>query len=76
MFKKSVCALVFVALLLVQPVALTSCGKLQKFKAYDIECFDTATVVVGYAKNLAEFNRVSDRIFERLKHYHRLFDIL
>lgn len=75
MFKKSLSVLLLVALLLVEPLILVSCGKPQKFKAYDFNSFDTATTVIGYARTRAEFNEVSDRVFERLRHYHMLFDI-
>ncbi|MBO7303639.1 MAG: FAD:protein FMN transferase [Clostridia bacterium] len=75
MIKKSVSALLLVAILLIQPLILVSCGKPRRFKAYDLNSFDTATTVIGYARTRGEFNEVSDRIFERLRHYHRLFDI-
>ncbi|MBO7304531.1 MAG: FAD:protein FMN transferase [Clostridia bacterium] len=75
MLKKSVCATLLVATVLLQLVALTSCQKLNKYTAYSFDSFDTATTVVGYATNREEFDAVSNRIFERLRHYHLLFDI-
>ena len=56
--------------------ALYSCGeKKEKFTAYSLDYFDTATTIVGYEENKADFDRVSSEILSQLSEYHRLYTI-
>ena len=47
----------------------------QKFKAYYFDYFDTATTIVGYEKNQADFDAVCDEIKAQLDFYHKQYTI-
>ncbi len=64
------------AWLLLQAFLLCSCERTpQRFTAYAFDCFDTVTTVMGYAKDKAEFDRISGEILAELLEYHKLFTI-
>lgn len=67
--KKLLCFLLIFALL------LAGCGKPERYSASCFDLFDTVTTVTGTAESEAEFQKQADDIFEKLRHYHRLFDI-
>ncbi len=68
--------MVLAAWLLLQAFLLCSCERTpQRFTAYSFDCFDTVTTVMGYAKDKAEFDRVSGEILAALRDYHKLFTI-
>ena len=55
---------------------LPSCApKLQSYKAYSLDYFDTATTITGYAESQEAFDRVSGEILAELGEYHRLYTI-
>ncbi len=75
MLKKCVCAILSIALIILSLGTLTSCGKAQKFTAYAFNIFDTVATVTTYSTSRTELDKVSRRVFDRLEHYHVLFDI-
>ncbi len=46
-----------------------------KYTEYIFDCFDTATVITGYADSKEEFNAVIADIKTQLKEYHKLYTI-
>lgn len=63
-----------------QLVILTSCLNNLKepevLKSYDMNCFDTISIIISYAGDGEEKHKeISDEIFSLLKEYHNLFDI-
>ena len=75
MLKKRA-SLLFAALLILQCLLLSSCGKAKKkYSEYSFELFDTVTTVTGYAESKEEFDEMSAFVLEELLEYHRLFDI-
>ncbi len=47
----------------------------QKFTAYSLDYFDTATTVIGYETDKADFDAIVEWVFARLEEYHRLYTI-
>lgn len=47
----------------------------ERFAAYYFDYFDTATTIVGYEYNRADFDVVCNKIVSMLKEYHELYDI-
>ena len=73
--QKIISALLLICLLI--PLA-GSCGKSgqpQKFTAYSLDYFDTATTVTGYEADRESFDRISGEILAMLEEYHRLYTI-
>lgn len=53
-----------------------SCSeKKEKYTAYSLDYFDTATTIVGYEASKEDFDRTSEEIFSLLSEYHRLYTI-
>lgn len=78
MKKRSLLVSLLLVALLIPTMLLGGCGKEDaplRFSAYSLDYFDTATTVTGYAKDQAEFDRVSGEILAELAEYHRLFTI-
>ncbi len=74
--KKRILCVTLAGLLLWQTAWLCACEKpFRRFTAYSFDCFDTVTTVMGYAKDKAEFDRVSGEILAELLEYHKLFTI-
>jgi thiamine biosynthesis lipoprotein len=46
-----------------------------RYQAQIVGPFDTVTVLIGYAKSEADFDRYADIAFERLEALHRMYDI-
>ena len=75
MKKRLICLLLALCLLLC-PLLLTSCqGRLKKFTKYSLDYFDTATTIIGYARDQQEFDRICADILSGLEEYHRLYTI-
>lgn len=47
----------------------------KRYEASFLELFDTASVVVGYAKSEDDFTKYSQKVYDELKVYNELFDI-
>lgn len=80
MFKKFVCCALICSLILIFCSSCTSeqskqGDELQKFSTTYIEYFDTASVIVGFEKDEAAFNKNCEFIEARLKEYNQLYDI-
>ena len=74
--QKKLFSFFIVAILVAQSILLSSCSREKtKFSAYSFDFFDTVTTIVGYEENKEEFDRVTERIFDELKEYHRLYTI-
>ncbi|MBQ4327215.1 MAG: FAD:protein FMN transferase [Clostridia bacterium] len=72
-FKTSVLLL---ALMLVLCACLPSCAPAtEKFSAYSLEFFDTATTITGYETSKERFDQISGEVLALLEEYHRLFTI-
>ena len=72
--KKLFCALLAFALIVC--ACLPSCAPAtEKFTAYSLDYFDTATSITGYAQTKEQFDKVSGEILTMLGEYHRLFNI-
>lgn len=72
-FKISVLLL---ALMLVLCACLPSCAPAtEKFSAYSLEFFDTATTITGYETSKERFDQISGEVLALLEEYHRLFTI-
>lgn len=58
-------------------MSLTACGEkeLIRYESEFIMLFDTATRIVGFAKDKKEFTEFSQIIYDNLKEYHILYDI-
>ena len=55
---------------------LPSCAPAtEKFTAYSLDYFDTATSITGYAQSKEQFDEISGELLELLGEYHRLFTI-
>lgn len=56
---------------------LSACGTSgeKRYEASFLELFDTASVVVGYAKSEEDFTKYSQKVYDELKVYNELFDI-
>lgn len=58
---------------------LTSCAAKEsdkeKFTAYSLDLFDTATSITGYEADRETFDRVSGEILALLEEYHRLYTV-
>jgi thiamine biosynthesis lipoprotein len=76
MKKQNMLALLL-ALCLFTALALPSCGGAQKNKytAYSLDYFDTATTITGYETDRATFDAISGEILALLGEYHRLYTI-
>jgi len=71
--KKSVLILFVIAVIF---ACLSGCRKgPQKYTDYSFDCFDTATVITGYAESKEEFDAVAADIKAQLYQYHRLYTI-
>ena len=72
-FKTSVLLL---ALTLVLCAGLPSCAPAtEKFSAYSLDYFDTATTITGYETSKERFDQISGEVLALLEEYHRLFTI-
>ncbi|MEE1086401.1 MAG: FAD:protein FMN transferase [Schaedlerella sp.] len=75
----------YVTFLVVFCVLLTGCkkqlesdsdiGQLTRFSASFFDVFDTQTTIIGYAESQEEFDEKVELLKEKLKYYHRLYDI-
>ena len=57
---------------------LSACAKApqkEKYSAYSLDYFDTATTIVGYAYSQEEFDKVAQEILMQLGEYHKLYSI-
>ncbi len=64
------------ALTLILCACLPSCAPAtEKFSAYSLEFFDTATTITGYETSKERFDQVSGEVLSLLEEYHRLFTI-
>ena len=76
MKKKQVLSVLLLACVLFSSIALTSCSpKKEKYTAYALDYFDTATTVTGYECTREAFDEISGEILSQLEAYHRLFTI-
>ena len=68
--------LTVISLLIILLVCISSCSaQYQRFQTEFSGPFDTATLVIGYAKSAAEFSRYAEIIYDRMEELHTLFDI-
>ena len=68
--------LIFLSILIILLLSVNSCGaQYQRFQTEFSGPFDTATIVIGYAKSGAEFSGYAEIIYERMEELHRLYDI-
>ncbi len=73
--KFKICILLIITLI---GGMLAACAKETKLTRYDVgftNLFDTASQIIAYSRDEAEFKKQSDFIYEELKTYHELFDI-
>ena len=72
--KRRLSCLILVFILI---AIFSSCKKegKEKYTEYIFDCFDTATVITGYADSEEEFNAVVGDIKTQLKEYHKLYTI-
>lgn len=75
--KKALSLFLSIICFLLSLIVLPSCSMQtkQKFKAYYFDYFDTATTIVGYEKNQADFDAVCDEIKAQLDFYHKQYTI-
>ncbi len=67
---------VLLALTLIFCALLPSCAPAtQKFSAYSLDLFDTATTITGYETSKEKFDQISGELLSLLGEYHRLFTI-
>jgi thiamine biosynthesis lipoprotein len=64
-------------LMLILLLTLGGCNssQYQRFQTSFIGPFDTQTSIIAYTKSEAEFNRIADILYERIKELHKLYDI-
>ncbi len=66
----------FLALALILSAYLPSCAPpTEKFSAYSLDYFDTATTITGYEQSKEKFDETSGEVLSLLGEYHRLFTI-
>lgn len=65
----------FFGMIIVLTMSACSLGTPKRYEASFLELFDTASVVVGYAKSEKEFTEYSRMLYDELKVYNDLFDI-
>ena len=76
MRKKQFLSLFLIIALLLPCSFLVSCEQSpEKYSAYSLDYFDTATSITGYAKSKQEFDEISGEILKELEEYHKLFTI-
>ena len=75
--KKALSLFLAIICVVIPCVTLSSCSmqKKEKFKAYYFDYFDTATTIVGYEKNQADFDAVCEDIRAQLDFYHKQYTI-
>jgi thiamine biosynthesis lipoprotein len=71
---KKVISIILLILILIN---FTACGgkELIRYESEFLMLFDTATRIVGFAKNKEKFTQYSQIIYDNLKEYHQLYDI-
>ncbi len=62
-------------MMMISMLSACSFGKDMRYEASFLELFDTASVIVGYAKSEEEFTKYSQMIYDELKVYNELYDI-
>ncbi len=73
---KKLLSVILVVAMVSSLALLSSCAvKKQQFSASDITVFDTQTIILGWESTEEEFNERADEILEKLKVYHRQYDI-
>ena len=79
MKKKQFLSLFLLIAILLSCTFFTACEEQnstkEKYSAYSLDYFDTATTITGYAKSKEEFDKISDDILKQLEEYHQLFTI-
>ncbi len=60
---------------LIMIISCTSCGTAKAYQKTILTVFDTVTVISGYEKSQAEFDRKTELIEAELTRYHTLYDI-
>lgn len=73
--KKTVSVFIGAVLLISLSLQLFSCTSKKQYKRTEIGVFDTHTVILGYEESEELFETRADEIIEKLRYYHRLFDI-
>lgn len=63
--------------LLIFAAALTGCGigAVERYSKSDVTVFDTQTVILGYDKSEAAFEKKADAVLDELRRLHKLYDI-
>lgn len=76
--KRFLSVFLVVVIIAIQMISFCGCDnetKLNKYKAYYFDYFDTATTIIGYANTQEEFDEICEDIKSQLNKYHRLFTI-
>ncbi|PWJ52374.1 thiamine biosynthesis lipoprotein [Faecalicatena contorta] len=73
MGRKTTAFLLGVLIVLMLPACSATTEK--RYEASFLELFDTASVIVGYAKSEDEFAKYSQKVYDELEVYNKLFDI-
>lgn len=74
--KRLLCTLTVLSFITITVFSVSGCVFYsQKYQKQYIGAFDTLTVISGYADSANEFDSIADELFERLREYHKLFDI-
>jgi len=70
--KRTLSILIIISLL----ISLSGCknGK-KRFEAEFLQLFDTVTKIIAYTESKAEFEALSNFVYDTLEQYHRLYDI-
>lgn len=76
MKKRKITSLLLTLCAILSLVPLPSCAPAtQKYTAYSLDYFDTATTITGYETSKEKFDEISGELLALLEEYHRLYTI-
>ena len=72
---KKIISVVLILVLTISCICLSGCVKKEKFNDYSFDSFDTVTTITGFETSKEIFDKNCEKIKEKLKFYHKLYDI-
>ena len=72
---KKIISVVLILVLTISCICLSGCEKKEKFNDYSFDSFDTVTTITGFETSKDVFDKNCEKIKEKLKFYHKLYDI-
>ena len=72
---KKIISVILISVLSISFLYLSGCEKKEKFTDYSFDSFDTVTTITGFETSKEVFDKNCEKIKEKLKFYHKLYDI-